>query len=94
MTNRKDTEMKKSAEVGLGDVSKEVLSELMRRVEDIDNSYRAVAEKMGQLYMCADENKVASLTSSLDKPMRNASENEQMFAGILKELRKHANQQK
>lgn len=75
----------------LKDVNTEVLRELTRRVEDIDNSYRAVAEKMGQLYMCADANHVASLTRSLDKPMRNASENEQMFAGILVELRAQAN---
>lgn len=77
----------------LKDVSTEVLSELTRRVEDIDNSYRSVAEKMGQLYMCADENHVAFLTSSLDKPMRNASENEQMFAGILAELRMQSTRQ-
>lgn len=74
-------------------LSNEVLRDLTRRVEDIDNSYRAVAEKMGQLYMLADENNVASLTSSLDKPMRNASDNEQMFAGILEELRMQANRQ-
>ena len=77
----------------LTDVDKELLSELTRRVEDINNSYRAVAEKMGQLYMCADENKVVSLTRSLDKPMRNASENEQMFAGILEQLRMQAKHQ-
>jgi len=77
--------------IELKDVEAEVLSELTRRVEDIDNSYRAVAEKMGQLYMCADAHHVASLTSSLDKPMRNASENEQMFASILAELRVQAN---
>jgi hypothetical protein len=41
---------------------------------------------MGQLYMCADENKVASLTKGLDKPMRNASDNEQMFSALLEEL--------
>lgn len=75
-------------------MSDEVLTELTRRVQDIDNSYRAVAEKMGQLYMLADENKVASLTSNLDKPMRNASENEQMFAVILDDLRIHANRRK
>ena len=65
---------------GLGDVYKRQ-----------DNSYRAVAEKMGQLYMCADENKVASLTRRLDKPMRNASDNEQTFSAILEELRMQAN---
>ncbi len=57
----------------------------------IDDSYRAVAEKMGQLYMCADAYRVGALTRSLDKPMRNASDNEQMFAAILDTLRMHAN---
>lgn len=75
----------------MNDVSAEVLEELTRRVQDIDNSYRAVAQKMGQLYMCADENKVSALARSLDKPMRNASENEQTFAAILDELRMVAN---
>lgn len=82
-------------ETGLGNdlanVSREVLGELTKRVQDIDNSYRAVAEKMGQLYMCADENKVASLTRRLDKPMRNASDNEQTFSAILEELKMQAN---
>ncbi|MBK7665332.1 MAG: hypothetical protein IPJ21_17630 [Sterolibacteriaceae bacterium] len=82
-------------ETGLGadlaNVSEGVLGELTKRVQDIDNSYRAVAEKMGQLYMCADENKVASLTRRLDKPMRNASDNEQTFSAILEELRMQAN---
>lgn len=71
----------------LGD---EALAELTRRVQDIDNSYRAVAEKMGQLYMCADENKASTLTAALDKPMRNASDNEQMFSAILEDLRVQA----
>ena len=75
----------------LANVSEEVLGELTKRVQDIDNSYRAVAEKMGQLYMCADENKVASLTQRLDKPMRNASDNEQTFSAILEELKLQAN---
>jgi len=66
------------------------IGELTRRVQDIDNSYRAVAEKMGQLYMCADELKVTSLTKGLDKPMRNASDNEQMFAALLEELQTFA----
>lgn len=71
----------------LAEISGEVLEELTRRLQDIDNSYRAVAEKMGQLYIRADENKIAELTRALDKPMRNASENEQMFAAILEELK-------
>lgn len=75
----------------LDTVGDEVLAELIRRVQDIDNAYRSVAEKMGQLYMCADEHKVASLTGSLDKPMRNASDNERTFAAILEDLRMQAN---
>ncbi len=76
----------------LAKVSEDALAELTRRVQDIDHSYRAVAEKMGQLYMCADENKVTSLTEVLDKPMRNASDNEQTFAAILDELKVFASQ--
>jgi hypothetical protein len=74
----------------LAAVSDDVLEELTRRVQDIDNSYRAVAEKMGQLYMRADTHHVASLTESLDRPMRNASDNEQTFAAILEDLRMYA----
>jgi hypothetical protein len=74
-------------------VSAEVLEDLTKRVQDIDNTYRAVAQKMGQLYMRAEEHKVASLATSLDKPMRNASDNEQTFAAILDELRTVANRQ-
>ncbi|MBK6972503.1 MAG: hypothetical protein IPH26_06000 [Sterolibacteriaceae bacterium] len=85
--------MTEETELGadLANVSEGVLGELTKRVQDIDNNYRAVAEKMGQLYMCADENKVASLTRRLDKPMRNASDNEQTFSAILEELRMQAN---
>lgn len=73
-------------------ISEDTLQELMQRVQDIDNSYRAVAQKMGQLYMFADEHKVTALTQNLDKPMRNASDNEQVFSSILEELRMAANQ--
>ncbi len=78
----------------LDDVTAEALTELTQRVQDIDNSYRAVAEKMGQLYMCADTNNAGALTQRLDKPMRNASENEQTFAAMLDELRVIANRRK
>jgi len=84
--------MTEKAGTGLEEISEQVLGELTRRVQDIDNSYRAIAGKMGQLYMFADENKVVSLTRGLDKPMRNASENEQMFAALLQELQQRANQ--
>ena len=76
----------------LAELTTDALAELTRRVEDISNSYRAVAEKMGQLYMSADEHKVSMLTARLDKPMRNASDNEQSFSAILEELRAHARQ--
>ena len=84
------TEDTKTA-VELADVSKEALGELTRRVENINHSYMAVAEKVGQLYMFADEQKVSSLTFSLDKPMRNASDNQQMFAAILEDLKMAGN---
>ncbi len=71
-------------------IEDEGLTELIRRVQDINNSYRAVAEKMGQLYMCADELKYTALTKELDKPMRNASDNEQMFCATLEELQAYS----
>lgn len=83
---------KTKTEIDLAEVGDELLAELIQRVQDIDNSYRAVAQRMGQLYMCADEGKLASLTRNLDKPMRNASDNEQTFAAILEELRAQSNQ--
>ncbi len=76
----------------LGGVNADAQTELSNRILDISNSYRAIAEKMGQLYMCADENKVVSLTELLDKPMRNASDNEQTFAALLEEVRAFASQ--
>ena len=72
--------------LGLGDVDAATLAELLRRLRDIDQSYRAVAEKMGQLYMFADGNQAAALTRRLDLPMRNASQNERDFAALLDEL--------
>jgi hypothetical protein len=71
---------------GLDKIADDGLNELLRRVQDINNSYRAVAEKMGQLYMCADELQLTALTRDLDKPMRNASDNEQLFSAILEDL--------
>lgn len=58
----------------------EQLLDLQRRVQDVDNCYRSLAEKMGQLYMAADQCGAHVLTRSLDKPMRNASDNERQFA--------------
>lgn len=63
-----------------------VLQDLTRRVTDIDNTYRAVAEKVGQLYMKADDAGLNEVTELLDKPMRNASDNQQSFAELLGEL--------
>lgn len=70
----------------LGHVSEAVREELARRVMEIESGYRAIAEKMGQLYMRADEHELASLTRSLDRPMRNASDNERALGAILEEL--------
>ena len=64
-----------------------MLDNLINRVQDIDNCYRSLAEKVGQLYMQADEACMPELTGMLDKPMRNASDNEQAFAAMLDDLR-------
>lgn len=69
----------------LAPLSDATLADLVRRVQDISNGYRSVAEKMGQLYMRAD---------SLDKPMRNASDNEQTFSAILDDLRLQVNRRR
>ena len=87
--NEKSTVSAKVKEVETG-----VLDDLINRVQDIDNSYRAVAEKVGQFYMLAEEHKLARLTGQLEKPMRNASENEQAFAALLDDLRMQRNQRK
>lgn len=84
----------KNVAIELEEMDNEVLVQLTNRVEDTNNSYRSIAEKMDQLYMCADENKVHSLTRGLDKPMRNASDNQQAFAAILDELKMFATSRK
>jgi predicted mannosyl-3-phosphoglycerate phosphatase (HAD superfamily) len=81
------------APVSLKDVSNEILDDLLKRVEDIDNCYRSLAEKVGQLYLRADEAGLGELTGLLDKPMRNASDNEQSFAALLDDLRMQRNRQ-
>ncbi len=78
----------------LDEVESAAIDELTRRVEDIDNSYRAVAEKVGQLYLSADEYRLDELTAQLDKPMRNASENEQTFAALLDVLKMQQNRRR
>lgn len=71
----------------LKNVDGDGVDDLLTRVRDIDNCYRSLAEKVGQLYMRADEHGLATLTALLDRPMRNASQNEQLFAALLDELR-------
>ena len=44
--------------------------------------------------MRADEHQLGDLTTQLDKPMRNASENEQAFAAMLDELQMLHNRRK
>lgn len=70
--------------------SPEVYEDLLRRVTDIDNAYRAIAEKAGQLYMKADEAGLNGITEMLDKPMRNASDNQQAFSRLLADLKLQA----
>lgn len=70
--------------------SPETLDDLVQRVADLDNAYRAIAEKAGQLYMKADEAGMSALTELLDKPMRNASDNHQAFSALLSSLKAHA----
>jgi len=69
-----------------GAVPEHVLAELIRRVREIEASYRGVAQKMGQLYMYADQHELDLLTRDLDRPMRNASDNERAMVSILDEL--------
>lgn len=70
------------------------LKALIDRVTDLDIAYRAIAEKAGLLYMKADEAGLTSLTGLLDKPMRNASDNQQTFAALLAQLSVHADRQR
>lgn len=67
--------------------SHEVIAELMRRAQEIDDGYRSVVQKMGQLYLCADRHHMASLTAALDEPMRSTSNTAQTVAAILEQLR-------
>lgn len=80
-----------ASRLALDDLSEESLKELTSRVEDLANSYRAVAEKMGQLFVWADENKAMAVTRGLDKPMRNSSENQQFLTELLERLRYRGN---
>jgi hypothetical protein len=83
-------EAKRSPALGAGPVPEQVLLELKRRVLEIEAGYREVAQKMGQLYMYADQEGLAFLTRYLDRPMRTASENERAMVSILDELQLNA----
>lgn len=76
----------------LAEVDTRELDELIRRVADIDHLYRTLAEKMGQLYLKADEAGLAPVTGLLDKPLRDASENHQALVALHDEMsmRRHA----
>lgn len=76
----------------LAEVDTRELDELIRRVADIDHLYRTLAEKMGQLYLKADEAGLTPVTGLLDKPLRNASENHQALVALQDEMsmRRHA----
>jgi hypothetical protein len=72
--------------LGLENLAPDTLTELVRRMRDIDDSLHTAAEKMGQLYMFADLSQAEALTRRLDLPMRSASQNERAFAALLDEL--------
>ncbi|MFW5330510.1 hypothetical protein [Hydrogenophaga sp. ZJX-1] len=84
---RSAAEPKNLMTLAAGPVPEQVLVELKRRVLEIEVGYREVAQKMGQLYMYADQQGLAFLTRSLDRPMRNAADNERAMVSILDELR-------
>jgi hypothetical protein len=67
------------------------LEGIFHRVQDVDNAYRSLAEKMGQLYLQADGAGLKTVTEMLDKPMRNASDNHQAFSKLVEELRMQIN---
>jgi|GEM_PF-1286889 len=87
---RSGVDAKSPLALGAGPVPEQVLVELKRRVLEIEASYREVAQKMGQLYMYADQEGLAFLTRYLDRPMRTASENERAMVSILDELQLNA----
>jgi hypothetical protein len=86
MRRRSAADLKRHLAVDPQAVPEQVLAEVIRRVREIEASYRDVAQKMGQLYMYADQHELGSLTRNLDRPMRNASDNERVMVSILDEL--------
>lgn len=87
IANVRPTNPKLTALAGADPVGDEVLAELIRRLQDIEGSYRAVAQKMGQLYIYADQHELASLTRTLDRPMQYAAANERALSAILDALK-------
>ncbi|HEY6133038.1 MAG TPA: hypothetical protein VIW70_03580 [Rubrivivax sp.] len=87
---RSKDDSKRHLGIDPGAIPDEVLTELVRRVGQIEAMYREIAQRMGQLYMYADQHELASLTRNLDRPMRNASDNERAMVSILGELHWHA----
>ena len=78
---------KPTAMAGPETVTDEVLAEVILRLQDIEGGHRDLAQKLGQLYIYADRHELASLTRSLDRPMRSASANERALAAILDALK-------
>ncbi len=64
----------------------EKLNHVLDRLKDIDHSYKALIEKMAKLCMEAEESRLDEVVKRLDKPMRNASDNTQMFEALVKDL--------
>ncbi|MBA4256838.1 MAG: hypothetical protein C0445_13290 [Polaromonas sp.] len=80
------------SDIDLAGMDVAAVASMLRRVQGVDNAYRSLAEKMGQLYLHADEAGLVGVTRMLDKPMRNASDNQQAFSALLSELQMKANQ--
>lgn len=78
------------AELTLGRMDPQSIVELVRRMADIDSTYREAAERMGQLYLFADSIQAHELTRRLDEPMRNAARNELMLRALLDEIHAQA----
>jgi hypothetical protein len=72
----------------------EAMNHVIDRLVDIDNSYKALIQKMAKLYLEAEEFKLDDVVKRLDKPMRNASENTQMFEALAKDLTMMRNRMK
>lgn len=68
---------------GLEQLDAELLDELTRRLESIGRSYSALAQQVGALYIKADGSGLDSFTRALDRPMRNASTDQQSFEALL-----------